>query len=565
METKNKSPDLAKLSVRLKQMMEERDRQIPVYREIARYICPGRGLFDQAAPNQGDRKDDALLDSTPFYALGILAAGMQGGMTSPSKKWFRVMAADAELADDSEARVWCDDVERLMYWVIGRSNAYNALHTLYGEVGGFGAGAVLTDDDPITIINCRTFTAGEYSLAFGADGRPSAFGRQYWMTAGQMREQFGDDNISEAVRNACENNRLGEWHLVNHLICSNADYREDSPLSRDMPYLSVYWQDGHNEGKLLRVSGYQEFPVMVPRWDVLGSDFYGRGPGWSALGESKTLQELRRDMLKAVKLGIQPPLWAPLAARDQRVSLRPGGVTYSAGDVGHRPIYNVQFDVGGQMAAISDSRNQINRAFYADLFAMIAGMDNRDMTAREVAERHEEKMLMLGPVLERLEYELLTPFLNRVFLILDRRGMIPKPPDAMRGQALTFEYISLLAQAQQMVGLVSLDRLVGFVGQVAPADPSVFDKVDLDECVDQYAHMLGAPARVVRGDDAVAQMRQQRAEQQAQAQQQEQMAQQAELAKTGTESVKNLAASPVQGEGSALDSLVNIAGGGESM
>lgn len=563
METKNKSPDLTKLARRLDQMNEQRDLQLPVYRDIAKYVAPGRGLFDRIEPNRGDRRDDELLDPTPALALNMLAAGMQGGMTSPSKQWFRVMTADAELADNSEVRVWCDDTERLMYWTIGRSNAYNGTHTAYSETAGFGTGAILVDDDPLSVINCRTFTAGEYSLEFGPHGRPTAFGRQYWMTAVQMREQFGEDNLTEAVKESLKAGKFNQWFLVDHLICPNEDYKDDSPLARNMEFLSVYWQHGKTSEAPLRVSGYREFPVMAPRWDVLGADYYGRGPGWYALGESKTLQEMRKDYLKAVKLGIQPPLWGPQDAKNQRVSLRPGDVTYSPGDIGLRSLYDVRFDVPGQLQAMADSRGQINRTFYADLFTMIAGMDNRDMTAREVAERHEEKMLMLGPVLERLETELLTPFLNRVFMILDRRGMIPPPPDVLKGQALKFEYISLLAQAQQMVGLVAIDRLVGFVGQVAGANPSVLDKLDFDECVDQYAQKLGAPARVVRGDEVVAEMRQQQAAQAAQMREMAAMQQAAQTAETGTKAVKDLADAPMQNGGSALDALVG--GGGESM
>ena len=143
---------------------------------------------------------------------------------------------------------------------------------------------------------------------------------------------------------------------------------------------------------------------MAPRWEIVGSDFYGRGPGWNALGEAKTLQEMRFDYLVAQKMGIQPPIVGPLDLRKARYNLEPGGLTFiDDPNKVFRPLYQIQPDIPGQLQAMSDSLDMIKTTFFADLFLTIIMSDNRDMTAREVEERHNEKMMMLGPVLERLE------------------------------------------------------------------------------------------------------------------------------------------------------------------
>ena len=526
--------DLAKLRKRVADMEEQRQPLIPVWREISKYIAPGRGVYERQEPDRGDRKDEHLLDPTPLQALHVLGAGMQGGLTSPSRPWFRLGVTDPDLADNGPVRLWLDDVERRMMHVLGQSNLYNCLHTLYTEIGAFGVGAMLIEDDLNSVVRGRTMTAGEYCVGYSASGLPDSFARTFWMTAAQMAERFGKDNLSETAKNSLEGGRVDRWFRVCHLILPNVDHRRDSPLAGNMPILSVYWEEAQTE-KALSVAGYEEFPVMAPRWEVAGSDFYGRGPGWNALGEAKTLQEMRFDYLVAQKMGIHPPMVGPEGLRKARSSLEPGGITYvPTGDpnMAFRPLYQIRPDIPGQLQAMADSRDMIKTTFFADLFLTIILSNNRDMTAREVEERHNEKMMMLGPVLERLENELLDPLIGRVFVLMDRRGLVPDAPEELRGRNLKVEYISTLAQAQQMVGLGSIDRLAQFVGGMAQFKPEVLDKFDADEAADQYARMLGVPAAVVVSDEDVAALRQARMQQQQMAEQMaaaQQMAQTAQL------------------------------------
>lgn len=551
------------LQKRVEELEKARDRFKPQWEEIAKYITPGRGVFDDAEPNQGDRKDKYLLDATPFQALTTLAAGMQGGLTSPSRPWFKLGVTDPELGDYEPVRVWLDEVERRMLHVMGRSNVYNCLHTLYAEVGAFGTGAVYIEEDPTEALRGTALTAGEYSVAFDSRGMPSEFCRTFWMDAAQMADKFGYDALSDVVQSALDNGQRGQWFRVHHLILPNDKFSpldEKERAARSMPWASVYWE--HGKERPLRVSGYEEFPVLVPRWDVVGSDYYGRGPGWAALGESKMLQELRYDYLGAQKLAIKPPLMGHTEFKKMRGDLTPGSLTYYEGDVGLRPIYQVQPDIPGQLQAIAESRQLIQKFFYADLFLMLAANDTRDMTAREVAERHEEKMLMLGPVLERLENELLDPLIERVFAIMDRMGLLPQPPEDLGGKLLQVEYISVLAQAQRMVGIEGIERLSRFVGEFAPLKPEVLDKVDFDEAIEQYARKLGVPAAVVVSDEAVAALREQRAEQQAQMEQMAAVQQAAQTAQQGAGAINQMAQAA---EGGGLSEIAGLLGGGEGM
>ena len=170
-------------------------------------------------------------------------------------------------------------------------------------------------------------------------------------------------------------------------------------------------------------------------------------------------------------------------------------------------------------------RERIRGAFSADLFLMLANSINPSMTATEVAERHEEKLLMLGPVLERLHSELLDPLIESTFDHMIQAGIVPQPPPELHGMQLNVQFVSMLAQAQRAIATNSVDRFVGNLGQIAAFAPAVLDKLDTDMWADKYSDMLGVDPEFIVPSEKVALIRQQRAKQ-AQAQQAAAMAEQ---------------------------------------
>jgi hypothetical protein len=155
---------------------------------------------------------------------------------------------------------------------------------------------------------------------------------------------------------------------------------------------------------------------------------------------------------------------------------------------------------------------------------MISEMERSGVTATEIDARREEKLLMLGPVLERLHHELLDPLIDRTFAIAQRAEILPEVPEALSGHEVQVEYISMLAQAQRAVAIGGIERVVGFIGQLAGIDPQVLDKLDRDQAVDEVAKAIGAPPHIIRSDKEVEALRAERAQAQqaAQAAQQQQ-------------------------------------------
>jgi hypothetical protein len=497
------------------------------WQEIGRYLLPraGRFLVSDRNSNRGQKKHNHIYDSHGTRALRVLEAGLMAGMTSPARPWFRLQTPDDDLNEQQAVKEWLHVVTRRMRDIFNRSNTYRALHSLYGELGAFGTAVNVLQADFETVVHHNPLTIGEYAIATDSRGNVDTLYRKYGMTVLQVVQEFGLPNVSQTVRGLYNDGKgYDKWIDVVHVIEPRTERDTRKRDAINMPWRSCYFEANSHEGadKYLRESGLNRFRCLAPRWHVVSGDIYGESPGMEALGDVKQLQHEQYRKGQVIDQQSQPALQVPTALKNQEVQSQPGGITYLDGagpGTGIRALHDVRFDLSSLLPDIVDVRQRISRAFYEDLFLMLAHSDRREITAREVAERHEEKLLMLGPVLERLHNELLSPLVDNTFDDMIEANMVPRPPPELEGIDLKVEFISTLAQAQRAVGLASVDRLLGTVGSAAQFKPDMLDKIDGDQVVDAYADMLGVDPTLIVADDQVAIIRQQRAEQEAAMQQ----------------------------------------------
>lgn len=503
------------------------------WREISDYLIPENSRFYVTDRNKGRRRHNATIDSTGHYSLQVLAAGMMAGMSSPARPWFRLTLPDPDLAESSAVKVWLADTQRRMLTVFSRSNTYRVLHSLYMDLGAYGTGCVMMMDDAKTVIDHYQSPIGEFALATDYRGRVNTAYREFERTVAELVGEFGYENCSRTVQNMHDRGNLDEWIRIVHAIEPRVDRDPRMKDAKNKPFASVYFELGYDEGenKVLRESGFDEFPVMAPRWHQLPGNVYGHSPGMIGLGDIKQLQHLQLRKSNAIDAKTKPALQVPSAMRSREIDWRPGGITY-VDMVGQQnaiqPLYNVPIDLNHLLMDIQDVRQRIQSVFHADMFLMLANGDTSRMTATEVAARNEEKMLMIGPVLERLQNELLKPLVDTTFIKMIQANAVAMPPPELQGMNLDVEFVSVLAQAQRAVGVNSIDRYMNSIGMVAQMRPEVLDKVDVDSWADAYGDMLGVDPDLIVPTDQVVMIRQQRAEQQAQQQQMEQAAQMAQ-------------------------------------
>ena len=492
-------------------LAEERDLWVPKWKEIRDFVNPWRGLFESESAKKHYRRDEKIFDGVGYNAVSVLAAGIMFGLTPRSRPWFRLGFEDPELADWEPARYYLDEVSDILYADFARSNVYNSFHTTYAESGTFGTGCMgVWGAGPL--LRTKTFTTGTYSIGVDAYGVVNRFAREMRMSADQMVQFFGKECLEL-------DNNVKEWHAkgdiknktaIRHVIESNPDYRPDSMLAKQFKFREYYYLAENKTDKALRTAYYNECPILAPRWDVVDDSIYGYGPGWYALADCRGLQLMSEDVLVALELMVKPPIAATSEAAKQGINLFPGGVSI-ADDANPNsrsvvPVFQVNPDFASIEAKMEQMRTVIKRNFFADLFMMLDSLEKGQMTAREVIERSQEKMTLIGPSIERYQGELLNPLIDRAFNMAHRAGRLPEPPQELEGRELKVEYISPLSLAQKMAGITALEQGIAFTGNMAGIWPNAIKKVKETEVIDKYWDMLGIPAGLLRTDEEVDQM-----------------------------------------------------------
>lgn len=542
-------------------LLNERATFDPIYRDIRDFFGPRTARFPGELPNKGDRQDQKIINTSPRHAVRVLAGGMQSGITSPLRPWFKLKARDPDLNEYEPVKFWLSDVERLMREVFAKSNFYNVLKSAYGTLGLYGTSAIAFETDKNDIIRLHHFPTGSFTIACDDTGRVSTCYRDFRRTAEMMMQAYGD-KAPQAARVAYDQGNYDQWFDVCQIIEPNRNRKEGSMLAKHKAWSSIHLDTSCEAGRdgVLRLSGFDQMRVLVPRWDILGEDIYGYGCGELALGDGKQIQLMEKRKLQGIDKNTNPHMLADASLRGTRSTMNPNETTYVNGLItgkpGLVPAYQPNPYINEMREEIGVVGGRLDEAFFKPLFLMVSEFaDQPNITATQINMLREEKLMQLGPVLERLNDELLDPAIDIVFNMMLERNMLPPPPEEMSGMPLQIEYISVLAQAQKALGIGNIERLMGFAGNMAAGfGPQVLDKIDADQAIDEYADGVGVSPRLIRSDDAVAQLREGRKAQ-------ENAMAAAQMAPDVTAAAKNLADSSLQSN-NLLTALTGAGGGG---
>jgi hypothetical protein len=476
---------------------------------------------------------------------------MLAGTMSPTRPWFTLETHDTDLMEAIGVKVWLGKVEKLLMAIFNESNFYGMASTYLQELLLFGTAAMTHENDFQDVARFYTHTAGSYMIDTNDRYEPDTLVREFEWTASKIVQQFGIENVSKAVKNAIDANAYGKWFPVVHFIEPNEDFRENALFAKNKPYRSVYYEPGNtgaDKNLWLRRSGFDERPFYAARWSVTGEDIYGTDcPAMTALGDVKQLQLEERRKAQAVDKMVNPPLGGPPSIRNVPITSLPGGVNIydSSGQQELKPIYQVNPQLRDLRLDLDAIENRIDKAFFVDMFLAISNIEGiQPRNQLDLLQRNEERLLQLGPVLERIQNDFLNDLIERTFNQAARANILPEVPEALAGSPLKVKYISTLVMAQRAVATQSIDRLVAFsAGLVQSGWEGAIEKLDAEQAVDEYARAVGAPPKLIVPDDIVAERRAVRAEQQAQAAQVEQtqaLANAAKMASDAKTDEKNL-------------------------
>ena len=568
------------LETRLSMLRSWRFSWIQHWALIAQYLNPRRSLWlsnggvDQPVPNsmvRGLPINQAIVDPTATYASQVCSAGMMTGLMSPGRPWFKLKPALDMIQLDREGRMWFEAVESIIYAVMSQSNFYDSMAQMFDDLVCYGTGVVLIYEDDEDIIRCQNPVVGQYYLAVSNAFRPETLNEQFVMTVSQIVEMFGLENCPQDVRSLWETKgaNLEVERIIAHSVEPNFEILDPmggafGKLPGGFAYRETFWVWGAASDFPLSQRGFHDLPFIAPRWWVTANDPYGRSPAMTALGDIMQLQQETRRKAELLEKLVRPPMNAPVELKNNPSSMLPGGLNFTQDTTkGMRPAYEMPATaLPGITQDIAMIQARIKTGFFNDLFLMLSET-TKEMTAYEVAQHQQEKLQVLGPVIERFQNEGASPSIERLFSILRRKRMLPPIPKSLRGVPWKIEYVSMLAMAQRAAATAGIERLLALQGRMAAINPSVLDLIDDDEVLREYGDQLGVTQRVYRAPEQIAQIRAQKAKQQQMAQQQAML--QHTATQTGpalAQSAQVLSQTPLGGGMSALQAMLGSSGAG---
>lgn len=503
---------------RHKDLDAERSTLLSHWQEIADLMLPRRTFLTYSTV-QGDKRTSKIYDGTAIWGLNILANGLYGHLTTPSAPWFQITVRDRDLMKLGDVAWWLQDTSERMHLALATSNFGSAIKEIYTDLGGFGTGCLYLEEGRRSPLAFSAFSPGTICVDEGADGRIDTVYRQDRYTAKKILEKWPEAEAKE-VRKAVEQGKPGEAFDVIHAYWPRGA-REPGKIDRlNKPYASVYVLVRGEE--VLEEGGYDEEAYFVPRWDKDSNEKYGRSPGMDALPDTKMLNQMSKDNIRAIQKMIDPPLLMQNENRMSRTSVVPGSIIYYQGEKPDALYFKGDYRIA--VDAEEKRRQSILKCFYADLFLLLIDRPT-GMTATEVRERVDEKLILLGPTLGRLQSELFDPMIRRAFWLLLRRGELAPVPQELMGANLDVVYVNRLAMAMKMFEFQGISNTMSFVGPILQVDPTVVDNFDLDEMVRGGAERLGMPSSVLRKRTEVEEIRARRAQAEAEAKAEQDLAQ----------------------------------------
>lgn len=500
--------------------------------DLAAFLLPRRSIWltqstgGTPTPNnmsRGREINQSILDPTGTFAVRVCAAGLMSGLASPSRPWFKVSPRLKNFQPDAEGRAWMDEVENRMYTVIANSNFYNCFAQECEDLVVFGSALTIIYEDENDLIRLYNPAIGEFFFASSASLRVDGSYRRFLMTVAQIVDFFGLENCPAEIQKLwqAKGSALQMERIIAHSIEPNFGIGKDNAgkVPGNYTWREVYWVYGSASDKPLSMRGFMDQPFTASRWATQSNDAYGRSPGMDVLPDVMQLQVETGRKAEALEKQVRPPLLADAQLKNQPASTLPGEVTYVQNlsqTSGMRSIYNVVPDIRGMMEDIKEIQARIKTGLLNDLFNLFSEIPQGKMTAYETAQRVQERLSQAGPVIDNMLGESLKPKLVRIYRILNRREMLPPPPDSMKGIPLDLTFVSILALAQKAAATGGIERLAAFIGNLAAAAPEAMDKFNIDEAVDEMNSLLGNPQKIIRDNEAVAQIREQRAQAQQQ-------------------------------------------------
>jgi len=471
------------------------------WEELAKYVLPRKDEV-YGMVTAGEKKGHNLYDSTSIHANELLASALHSMLTNPSSVWFGLSTGEKEVDQIKEVRQFLQNSVLKMIKVFNQSNFQTEIHETYLDLGSAGTTSLRIEEDEETVVRFFASSIYEVFIEENSKGVVDTVYREYEYTLRQIVQEFGEDILPLELQQQYQKDATVKCKVIHAIEPKelNSDIFASYHVLKDKPVLL-------KEGK------FNEKPYAIPRWTKITGEKYGRSPAMKSLPDIKMLNSMMKTMIRAAQKAADPPLMIPDNGFLLPVRTQPGGSNiYRAGskDRIEPLITGGRIDINTEM--VEQSRQRIRSAFFIDQLQLQQGPQ---MTATEVMQRTEENLRMMGPILGRLNNELLKPIIDRVFGIMFRKGLFGEIPKELKGKELEVRYVSQISKAQRSGEADTFTRVIQSVAPIIEMQPQMMENINGDEVLRYHAEVFGLPEEMLRGRQEVEQARQQAADQQA--------------------------------------------------
>lgn len=471
------------------------------WEELAKFVMPRKDeVYGMVVA--GEKKGHNLYDSTSVHANELLASALHSMLTNPSSVWFGLSTGDKRLDQDKDARQFLQDAVLKMIQVLNKSNFQTEIHETYLDLGGIGTTSLRIEEDEESIVRFFASSIYEVYIEENNKGIVDTVYREYKYTLRQIVQEFGEEILPLDLKQ--------QYMKDDTVKCDVIHAIEPKSMGSD-EFASYHVLKEHTV--LLREGKFNEKPYAVPRWTKITGEKYGRCPAMKSLPDIKMLNTMMKTMIRAAQKAADPPLMIPDNGFLLPVRTQPGGSNiYRAGskDRIEPLITGGRIDINDTM--VEQARQRIRSAFFIDQLQLQQGPQ---MTATEVMQRTEENLRMMGPILGRLNNELLKPIIDRVFGIMFRKGLFGEVPKILKGKDLEIRYVSQISKAQRSGEADTFTRVIQSIAPIIEMQPQMMENINGDEVLRYHAEIFGLPEEMLRGRKEVEESRQKAAEQQA--------------------------------------------------
>jgi len=501
--------------------------------------------------SSGNELDSTVLwDATTLESADVLASGFMNYLTPPTSKWSRLRHKDPAMGQNKAVADYLEMVMEEVNYTFNRSNFYDQMFPSYKSSGVFGTSVLFEEEDIMDEARFSNIPLKQVVLKEDARGRVVAYYLEFKYTANQAASRWGKEELSDEMQREITDGKGDSTEHKFLLYIAKREQREIQKTDKKNMPIQACWIDVKGR-MVVEESGYNEFPVMVHRFDKRPFIPWGFSPAMKALPFARILQVIAKTNLRAMMKHTDPPVALPNNAFIAPFNSNPRAVNYYNKDMmDSKGIFSFgNFgDPKAGMMAIEYYTGQVKSMMFNDAFLAFNNI-TKEMNNPEVMERINEKMTILGPAVGRYLSEVLNPIVQRTIGILLRRGKLPDPPpELMMNPNYEIDFVGALAQAQRRSELNTLVTSLTMVSNMAQFTPEVLDKVNPDKITDEVWSITGAPIKVLRDDDEVAQIRQGRAEQMAQQKQMAELAGGAQIAKDAGSAASSFAKSKEAGK-----------------